>query len=116
MRRSLPLRHLPSPRLRETGGSVGQAAPPSVVPPSQDVALSFRWGWYGLSLFIPFAGILIALFLYDQDSRDVRKVGRNCLLIGFLIWVVFPVFVLFFFLLLAALAVMGWLAGLMPTD
>jgi hypothetical protein len=91
-------------------------SPRPAVPPVPETALSFRWLWYALSLFIPFAGILIALFLYDQDPREVRRVGRACLLISFLVWVVFPVIVLFFFLLLAFLMVLGWLAEMMPTD
>ena len=81
----------------------------------QNVITSFRWGWYVLSLFIPFAGILVALILYDQDSREVRKVGRNCLFIGFFIWVVFPVLVLLGLLFLGAMAAMSWVSDMMPS-
>ena len=82
----------------------------------QNVITSFRWGWYLLSLFVPFAGIFVALLLYDQDSRDVRKVGRNCLLIGFLIWVVFPLLILLTFLFLGVMAAFSWASDMMPTD
>ena len=82
----------------------------------QNVITSFRWGWYLLSLFVPFAGIFVALLLYDQDSRDVRKVGRNCLLIGFLIWVVFPLMMILTFLFLGAMAAFSWASDMMPTD
>ncbi len=82
----------------------------------QNVITSFRWGWYLLSLFVPFAGIFVALLLYDQDSRDVRKVGRNCLLIGFLIWVVFPLMMFLTFLFLGAIAAFSWASDMMPTD
>jgi hypothetical protein len=84
--------------------------------PEQNVVTSFRWGWYLLSLFVPFAGIFIALLLYDQDSREVRKVGRNCLLISFLIWVVFPVLMFLAFLFLAAIAAFSWVSDMMPAD
>jgi hypothetical protein len=83
--------------------------------PEQNVITSFRWGWYLLSLFIPFAGILVALILYDQDSREVRKVGRNCLFIGFFIWVVFPVLVILGLLFLGAMAALSWVSDMMPS-
>lgn len=53
------------------------------------------------------AGILVALILYDQDDREVRKVGRTCLLISFLVWVVMPFLVFVGLLFLGALAVAG---------
>lgn len=90
----------------------------SAVPeePGQNVVTSFRWAWYALAAMVPFAGIFIALIFYDQDSRDVRKVGRNCLLIGFLIWIVFPVLVLLGFLLLGAASLFSYVSDMMPTD
>lgn len=66
------------------------------------------WTWYGLSFFIPLCGIFIGLFLYDQDSREVRWVGRNSLFIGFVVWVIFPLAIL----LLVILAGMVALAGI----
>jgi len=78
--------------------------------------VSTRWFWYLLSLFMPLSGILIALFLYDHNDRASRKVGRNCLLIGFLIWVLFPCLLLMAFFFLAAVALIGWVTSLMPTD
>ncbi|HVM32040.1 MAG TPA: hypothetical protein VMU88_02835 [bacterium] len=60
-----------------------------------------RWAWYGMSFFIPWLGVFIGLFLYDRDSREVRQVGRNALLISFAIWVIFPL------LLLAGLLLVG---------
>jgi single-stranded DNA-specific DHH superfamily exonuclease len=91
----------------------------SAAPNSEDnknVVTSYRWGWYGLSFFVPLSGILIGLFLYDQDSRDVRKVGRNCLFIGFLVWVVFPLLVAMAVAFFLALAAIGAIADMMPTD
>jgi hypothetical protein len=83
----------------------------------QNMVLSYRWVWYLFSLFIPFSGLLIALFLYDQDSRDVRKVGRNCLLIAFLVWVILPLVVLFALVLVSVLAFADWFADILtPTD
>jgi hypothetical protein len=96
-------------------------APASITVPAavvgQDMVLSYRWVWYLLSLFIPFSGLLIALFLYDQDSREVRKVGRNCLLIAFLVWVILPLVVLFALLLVSVLAFADWFTDILsPTD
>lgn len=82
---------------------------------NQNIITSFRWGWYGLAFFVPFAGILMGLFLYDQDSREVRKVGRNCLFIGFLIWVVFPVLVMMVVMVFLAMAAASWVASMLPT-
>ena len=97
-----------------------KTAPPKLRPVSapddQNVVTSFRWAWYLLAVLVPFAGIFIALIFYDQDSREVRKVGRNCLLVGFLIWVVFPVIVFLGFLLLGAAAVFSYVSDMMPTD
>jgi hypothetical protein len=64
--------------------------PPVSDESDSNLVTGHRWAWYALSFFIPFCGILVGLFLYDQDSREVRQVGRNCLLTGFLVWVVFP--------------------------
>jgi len=83
---------------------------------NHNLVTSFRWGWYGLAFFVPFAGILIGLFLYDQDSREVRKVGRNCLIIGFLVWVVFPVLIMLVAAVFLALAAVNWIADMVPTD
>jgi len=82
---------------------------------SSNLVTSYRWGWYGLSLLVPFAGIFIGLFLYDQDSREVRKVGRNCLFIGFLIWVLFPLLVLMAFFLIGTLAIFSWVSQALPS-
>jgi hypothetical protein len=75
--------------------------------------ISFSWGWYLLSFFVPFAGIFIALFLFEQDAWEVRKVGRNCLLTGFMIWVVFPFIVVLGLLLLGILAAAGLASDIM---
>ncbi len=83
---------------------------------NRNLVTSFRWGWYGLAFFVPFAGILTGLFLYDQDSREVRKVGRNCLFIGFLVWVVFPVLILLVVTVCFALAAVNWIADMVPSD
>jgi len=82
---------------------------------NRNLVTSFSWGWYGLALFVPFAGILTGLFLYDQDSREVRKVGRNCLFIGFLVWVVFPIIILLVVMAFLGLAAVNYLADAMPT-
>lgn len=79
-----------------------------------NLVTSLRWGWYGLSLLVPFAGIFIGLFLYDQDSREVRKVGRNSLFIGFLVWVVFPVLVFAALFLVGTLAIFSWISQALP--
>lgn len=83
---------------------------------NRNLVTSFRWGWYGLAFFVPFAGILTGLFLYDQDSREVRKVGRNCLFVGFLVWVVFPVLIMLVAAVFLALAAANWIADMVPAD
>ena len=81
---------------------------------NRNLVTSFSWGWYGLALFVPFAGILTGLFLYDQDSREVRKVGRNCLFIGFLVWVVFPIVITMVVAVFIGLAAANYFADMMP--
>ncbi len=83
---------------------------------NRNLVTSFRWGWYGLAFFVPFAGILTGLFLYDQDSREVRKVGRSCLFIGFLVWVVFPVLIALVVAVFLALVAANWIADMVPAD
>jgi len=83
---------------------------------NSNLVTAFRWGWYGLSLFVPLSGILIGLFLYDQDSREVRKVGRNCLFISFLVWVVFPILIMLVVLLFVGLAAASYVADMLPAS
>ncbi len=88
---------------------------PSTGPaPTEDPVYSFRWGWYALSVMIPFAGILLGIFLYDQPERPARRVGRNSLLIGFILWVVLPLAVALMLLILVSMSAVGWLSSLMP--
>lgn len=85
------------------------------VPSAPDMVSSYRWVWYLLSLFVPFAGILVALFLYDRDEKEVRRVGRNCLLIGFVFWVLIPLFIGFLVLVYAILSMAGWISDVVDT-
>ncbi|HUO58179.1 MAG TPA: hypothetical protein VMV05_08375 [bacterium] len=80
-----------------------------------NVFTDIRWAWYLLSTFVPFAGIFIALILYDQDSRDVRRVGRNCLFIGFIIWVAFPVLLILGLVLVGILSAASWVSDALPS-
>ncbi len=82
----------------------------------RDPIVSIRWGLYAFSILFPYAGICVALFLYDQDSREARRVGRNCLLLSFLLWVLFPVLLLVGILALGVLAVLGAVSNLAPLD
>lgn len=75
---------------------------------------SFRWLWYLLSLALPFAGVVIGIFLYDHDSRSVRLIGRNSLLIGFVVWVLMPLALILLVALLGAVAAMDWIANIVP--
>jgi hypothetical protein len=77
-------------------------------------AYALRWLWYLSALFIPFAGLAIAFLLYDRDSRKIRKVGRNCLLIGFLFWVLLPALVLIVLAVAAVLGLLSLAADLIP--
>ncbi len=86
-------------------------------PPSTDGVTSYRWVWYLLSVFIPFAGILVALFLYDQESWNVRKIGRDCLLITFVVWIFMPILTFLAILLVVAVAMAGVVSNaISPTD
>src|SRR6185295_1547235 len=82
----------------------------------ENLFTAYRWGWYFFSLMMPFAGIFIALLLFDQDSREVRRVGRNCLFVGFFIWVLFPVMVLMGLLFVGAMTAFSFVSDMMPTD
>lgn len=105
-----PALSVPRPRTRRAALVEPSAQEPAPV----SAAVSLRWLWYLLSVYIPFTGILIALFLYDQDSREVRKVGRNCLLIGFLVWVLLPALALLAFVLMLVLGLLSLAADMMP--
>jgi hypothetical protein len=87
---------------------------PSSQPLAADPVESFRWGWYFLSAFIPLAGILIGLFLYDRDSRAARRVGRNSLLTGFILWILLPLALSSLLVVLGAVSALGWISSLMP--
>jgi len=91
-------------------------SPPSTGPEIVPVppAPSFRWPWYFLSVFIPFAGVVVGLFLYEHESAAVRRIGRNSLLIGFVVWVLFPTVLFLLSSLLIAVAAMDWIANLLP--
>jgi hypothetical protein len=107
-------------------GRTAPAVSPATVPPAKapvapaaatDGITSYRWVWYFLSFFVPFAGLLIALFLYDQESWEVRKIGRNCLLIAFVLWILFPILVFMMILLVLAVAMASSVSdAVSPTD
>ena len=90
------------------------AAPPSQAQGETSLITSYAWFWYLLSLFVPFSGIFLALFFYDQESREVRKVGRNCLLVGFVVWILLPLFFLMALVLAGVAALANLLSDLMP--
>ncbi len=93
------------------------SAPVPVIPPVPNPYWAQRWAWYFLSLFIPLAGIVIGLFFYDQESPEARKVGKHSLWIGFLAWVILPIFVTMAVLFLGSMALISWLSGAMgPVD
>lgn len=110
------------PIRRRTAPARSSAIAPSAKVPAApagatDGITSYRWVWYLLSLFVPFAGILIAMFLYDQESWEVRKIGRNCLLIAFVLWILFPILAFMMVLLVLAVAVAGSVSdAVSPTD
>jgi hypothetical protein len=87
---------------------------PVVVPP--ETVVTFRWPLYLASLSMPFAGIVIALFLIGSDSKPTREVARVCLWIGFLFWVLLPAFLLFVLTLGAFTVLSGLLSGLIPFE
>ncbi len=90
---------------------------PAVPIQAPDGVTSYTWVWYLLSVFVPFAGILIALFLYDQQDWSIRKIGRNCLLIAFVLWILLPFLFLMLALFITALAVAGSVSdAVAPTD
>ncbi len=104
-------------RAKPSPAPLAHAAVPAQAPPSTDGITSYLWVWYLLSLFIPFAGILVALFLYDQDAWNVRKIGRNCLLITFVVWIFLPILFFLAVILIMAVAMAGVVSNaISPTD
>jgi len=83
--------------------------------PNENPVTGHRWGWYLLSLIVPFAGIFVGLFLYDMENRDIRRVGRNSLLIGFAFWVLFPAMIFLALLFLGTITVVDWVSRFAPT-
>lgn len=105
-----------SPARRRTPRPKRVKAPlPVAVPETAESVTSYRWIWYLLSVFVPYAGILIALFLYDRDEKEVRRIGRNCLLIGFVFWVLLPLLIGFLLLIVTLLSMAGWVSDVMDT-
>ena len=96
------------------GSESGEEFPAPVPSTAPDLVTGRRWGWYILSLVVPYAGLFVALFLYDARERATRRVGRNCLLIGFVVWVLCPALVTASFLLLGALTLANWLSQMVP--
>jgi len=90
------------------------APTPAVVP--TETVVAFRWPLYLASLSMPFAGIVIALFLIGSDSKPVRGVAQVCLWIGFLLWVLLPAFLLFVLIVVALTTLSGFLSGLAPFE
>jgi hypothetical protein len=93
---------------------MGREPSPALAPTETVVAL--RWPFYLFSVFVPFAGIVIALFLIGSDSKPVRRVAQVCLWIGFICWVLLPAFLLFVLIMVVLTALSGLLSGLTPLD
>jgi Na+/H+-dicarboxylate symporter len=84
---------MPTPKLSRLS-SKNKTAQEDARSTGDNLVTSHRWAWYGLSVFIPLLGVFIGLFLYDQDSREIRRVGRNALFISFLVWIILPLVLL----------------------
>ncbi len=94
----------------EPVSSLPATAPVEVPAPSDPL----RWLWYLLSLFVPFVGVVIALFLADHEARAQRLVGRNCLLVSFIVWILLPMVLFFLLALLAGVALLDVLGNAFP--
>ncbi len=90
------------------------ASPVSDPIAAADPVVFHRWGWYLLALLVPLGGIFAGLFLYDAADDSARRVGRNCLLISFVLWVILPIIVAVSVLLLGFFTVVSWLAQVAP--
>jgi hypothetical protein len=94
----------------ETGETVATPGPSEQSQPA-----AFRWLWYLLSLGVPFAGVVIGIFLYDHDSRSIRLMGRNSLLIGFVVWVLMPLALILLLAILFGVAAWDLIANAVPS-
>jgi len=104
-------------RALRTASPAGAPVQPPLPTRAPDGITSYTWVWYLLSIFVPFAGVLIALFLYDQENWNIRKIGRNCLLISFVLWVLLPIFFFMLALLVVVIAVAGTVSdAVSPTE
>lgn len=95
------------------------APPPGVpeapsTPAVSDPVQGQRWGWYLLSILVPLAGIFVGLFLYEAEDARTRRVGRNCLLVSFVLWVILPIMMAVSLLLLGFFSAISWMAQMGP--
>ena len=110
--RKSPISQGMEPRLLQV--EAGETAPPPG-PSEQSQPTTFRWLWYLLSLGVPFAGVVIGIFLYDHDSRSIRLIGRNSLLIGFVVWVLMPLALILLLAVLFGVAAWDLIANAVPS-
>jgi hypothetical protein len=67
-----------------------------------------------MSVVVPLGGIFAGLFLYDSADPAARRVGRNCLMTGFTLWVLVPLLLAAAVLLLGIFTLFSWLAQVAP--
>ncbi len=48
---------------------------------------------YIISFLVPLAGIIIGIIFYVKPDPEMKRVGKNCILIAVLVWVSIAIFI-----------------------
>jgi len=60
----------------------------------ETISPGLRAVFYILSILIPIAGIIIGVIYYAKPDPESKRVGKNCIIIAILVWVVIAVLVI----------------------
>jgi|GEM_PF-2561252 len=68
--------------------------------------------FYILSFLVPIAGIIIGIIYYMKPEPELKRFGRNCILIAVLVWaVVAIVYIAIFAVIISSASILSMLSA-----
>jgi len=81
-------------------------------PQQETLSSGMRALLYIISFLIPIAGIILGIVYYVKPDPEMKRVGRNCMIIAVLVWVIIAlIYVAVFALVVSVSNIFSMLSG-----